>query len=587
MANIGKSRQGDSFRARTKRAKVARVALTLLACASLAMVIFESIARLDGPDAYAIKDAQIVTGTGKTIAKGTVVFRNGLITDVGENARIPADARIIDGAGMTVYPGLIDSFTNLGLPAPAQTQTQAAQGGGGRQAALAAAAAGQQPNPEQALGDPSISAGDQVRPGGTAVEDARSVGITSALTSPRQGLFPGQSAVINLAGSDTSKIVLRAPVALTVQFTTAPGFFNQYPNSLMGTVAFIRQSFYDAQHYRDEVERYNRVKRGVDRPAHDRKLAALQPALKGDMPVLFVANTEGDIRRALTIADEFKLKPIIEGALYSYRVAGMLKAKNVPVILSVDFPRRSADLPEDEDESLRILRARAEVPKGAARLAQAGVKFAFTSGTLRPADFITSVQKAVENGLPKDEALRALTINAAEILGASDQLGSIDVGKIANLVVTSGDLLARDTKVRHVFIDGAEVELKKPEAPSQRAFGMGQRPAGAPTGASAGTVDPTGEWALVVRTPQGETNARLSLRKEGDQIIGTLSGQQGTTDIKNAKVNGNELRFSASMPMGGDTVDLTVSGTIEGDSIRGMIVMPALGSFNFTGTRPR
>ena len=236
---------------------------------------------------------------------------------------------------------------------------------------------------------------------------------------------------------------------------------------------------YDAIRYRDEVDRYNRIKRGVNRPDHDKRLAALQPALKGDMPVLFVANSDGDIRRALMIADEFKLKPMIAGALYGYRVADMLKAKRVPVILSVDFPRRSDDLPEDEDETLRVLRQRAETPKGAAKLAQAGVKFAFSSGSLRPQDFIANVQKAVENGLSKDEALRALTINAAEIFGAADQLGTIEVGKIANLVVASGDLLAKDTKVRHVFIDGDQIELKKPDAAPARG-GMGGRPAGRP-----------------------------------------------------------------------------------------------------------
>ncbi|MFY9570483.1 MAG: amidohydrolase family protein, partial [Blastocatellia bacterium] len=444
----------DKFCARRERSSRCRVGtfarvcvtLALLAVAILVLFIGAPVARLDSPDVFAIKDAQIVTGAGKTIAKGTVVFRKGLITDVGENVKIPADARVIEGAGMTVYPGLIDGYTSLGLAAPATAQTTGGGGGGGRQAAIAAAAAGVQPSPEARLGDPSLAAADQVKPG-TSFEDPRSVGVTSALSSPRQGIFAGQSALINLAGQEPSKLVLRAPVALTVQFSGGGGFGAGYPGSLMGTVAYIRQSFYDAIRYRDEVERYNRVKRGVNRPEHDKRLAALQPALKGDLPVLFVANTDGDIRRALMIADEFKLKPIIAGAMYSYRVADMLKARSVPVILSVDFPKRAADLPDDEDETLRVLRQRAETPKGAARLAQAGVKFAFTSGSLRPQDFIANVQKAVENGLSKDEALRALTINAAEILGAGDQVGTIEVGKIANIVVASGDILARDTKV--------------------------------------------------------------------------------------------------------------------------------------------
>jgi hypothetical protein len=280
------------------------------------------------------------------------------------------------------------------------------------------------------------------------------------------------------------------------------------------------------------------------------------------------------------IADEFKLKPIIAGAMYGYRVADILKARNVPVILSVDFPKRAADLPDDEDETLRALRQRAETPKGAAKLAQAGVKFAFMSGSLRPQDFIANVQKAVENGLSKDEALRALTVNAAEIFGAADQLGTIEVGKIANLVVVSGELLAKDTKVRHVFIDGDQIELKKPDAAPARSG----RPGGPPSGPA---VDPSGTWSLVVQSPQGDIAAQLTLTKDGEQIGGTLGTPMGNVAIKTGRVTGNQIRLTATVNMGGESVDAIISGTIEGDSMRGTVVMGAMGSFEFTGTRTR
>jgi imidazolonepropionase-like amidohydrolase len=532
--------------------------------------------------ACAINNAQIVTGTGKIISKGAVVFRNGLIVAVGDNVKIPADARVIDGTGLTVYPGLIDGFTSLGLPAPAAT-APAAGGRGGRQAAPPAPVTPQQE--EQAHGDPSASVADQVKPGGAPVEDERSVGVTAALTTFREGIFEGQSALINLAGDEPSKLVVRAPVALTVQFTTSSGFFGLYPNSLMGTVAFIRQSFYDAVHYRDEIDRYERVKRGVPRPEHDKKLAALQPVLRGELPVIFRANSDGDIRRALMIAHEFKLKPIIEGALYGYRVADMLKAQSVPVILSVDFPKRSADLPDDETETLRALRERAETPKGAGKLAQAGVKFAFASGSLRPQDFIANVRKAVENGLSKEDAIRALTMNAAEILGAGDQVGSIETGKIANVIVTSGDLLAKDTKVRYLFIDGNEVEVKKPEPPARAGTGGqgGPRGGGAPGRPS---LDPSGDWNLEAQTPHGTINCRLTLRREGGQILGTFEGPMGPSEIRNASLNGNQLRFSVTLSFGAQTIDSTVTGTIEGDSIRGTITVPSMGPFDFSGNRP-
>jgi len=579
MALIKRAHRKRSLIARFVTIKSVCVTLTSIA-AALALLIQPSTARLDSHGAIAIKDAQIVTGSGKTISKGTIVMRDGLITAVGENAKIPADARVIEGAGLTVYPGLIDGYTSLGLTAAAPPQTQGG-GGAGRQAAIAAAAA-TPPPPEVRLGDPSLSAADQVKPG-TSFEDPRSVGVTTALSSPRQGIFAGQSALINLAGDEASKLVLRAPIALTVQFSTGGGFGGGYPGSLMGTVAYIRQSFYDAIRYRDEVERYNRTKRGVARPEHDKRLAALQPALKGDLPVLFVANSDSDIRRALMIADEFKLKPIIAGAMYGYRVVDMLKAKHVPVILSVDFPRRPADQSDDEEETLRALRQRAETPGGAARLAQAGIKFAFMSGSLRPQDFIANVEKAVESGLSKDEALRALTINAAEMFGASDQLGSIEVGKIANLVVASGDILAKDTKVRHVFIDGDQIELKKPEATPTR--GPGGRPGQG--GGQQASTDPSGTWNLTIETPQSDVSAQLTLKKDGDQIIGSLTSPMGTVPVKSGTINGKELRLTLTVEMGGQSMEVVMTGTIEGDSIKGSVLLGAEGAFPFSGTRPK
>ncbi|HWP44739.1 MAG TPA: amidohydrolase family protein, partial [Blastocatellia bacterium] len=195
-----------------------------------------------------------------------------------------------------------------------------------------------------------------------------------------------------------------------------------------------------------------------------------------------------------------------------------------------------------------------------------------------PQEFIASVIRAVENGLSKDDALKALTANAAEILGAADMLGTIEVGKIANLVVTSGDLLSREGKIRHVFIDGAEIELRKPETPPR---GAGQGRPGGPA------IDPSGNWDLVVSSPQGDVNVRMTLRREGGRITGTFAGPMGSFPIADGSVTGNQVRLPVSVQFGGETVEAIIVGTVEGDSIRGTITMGALGSFEFTGTRPR
>src|SRR5215813_7020369 len=261
----------------------------------------------------------------------------------------------------------------------------------------------------------------------------------------------------------------------------------------------------DAQHYKVAWEHYDRSKRGMQRPETDKSLAALQPALNGEMPVAFTANSEREIRRAIGLGEEFNLKFMIAGGLQSYQVADVLKQKNVTVLLSLNYPQRPANLEDPESEPLRVLRDRAAAPTSAAALSKAGVRFAFQSGYLgRPSDYIANAAKAIEAGLPKEEAIKAMTIYPAEIFGVSEQLGSIEKGKIANIVVTSGDLFDRRSQVKHVFVDGKPYEIKPP-APTQAGAGgrfgggRGGRPGGE---AAAVAVAVAGSWSVTSESQQ-------------------------------------------------------------------------------------
>src|SRR5215213_1420361 len=232
---------------------------------------------------YAITNARIVTVSGTTIERGTVVIRNGLIAAVGANVSAPPDARIIDGAGLTVYPGLIDSYTNLALPEAAASPSPGGGGGGGFFAAPARPSPGG-PNSTQPPGlQPEVMVEEMIRPGGTEIESARSVGITAALTSPRTGIWMGQSALINLAGETPQQMIVRSPVAMHVGFTPLRG---GYPGSLMGVFATLRQMMLDAQRYREAMQSYERAPRGTRRPEVDRSLAALVPVIDGRLPVV-------------------------------------------------------------------------------------------------------------------------------------------------------------------------------------------------------------------------------------------------------------------------------------------------------------
>jgi imidazolonepropionase-like amidohydrolase len=217
----------------------------------------------------------------------------------------------------------------------------------------------------------------------------------------------------------------------------------------MGIIAFNRQAFLDAQWYQQARNR-----------PHSAPLEAMQPALAGRLPVAFRATTSREILRALDMAKMFKLDPIITTARQVEDVTADLKAANARVIYSLNFPTRRTSLAPDADEALSVLRDRANAPKGPAALDKAGLLFAFESNGLSdPKDFLKNAQKTVTNGLSKDAALKALTINAATLAGAGDRLGSLERGKIANVIVTEGDLFEDKTAIKHVFVNGRPVKL--------------------------------------------------------------------------------------------------------------------------------
>ncbi len=540
--------------------------------AFLATFLFSafSISAQTRTDVYAITNAQIVTVSGKTIDRGTVVVRNGLIESVGAAAKVPADARVIDGSGLTVYPGFFDTLTKLGLPA--QT-AQAAQGGrrGGQTQPGA-----QQPQTNSNYPDglqPETTAEEELKAGETQFESQRNAGFTTVLTVSDDGIFNGQSAVIDLAGDSVSAMIVKSPFAQHVSFNTLRT--GEFPTALMGTFAALRQMFLDAQRLSEMKKMYATNPRGMKRPEADASLEALLPVLSGQMPIVFNANLEREIVRALDLAKEFKLKPIIAGGQEAWKVADRLKAENVPVLLSLDFPKRTtAASAEADPEPLSLLRLRAETPSGAVRLQKAGVRFAFQSGAMKNiGDFSVNAGKAVENGLAKDAAIRAMTLSSAEILGVDNQLGSIDEGKIANLVVLRGDVFGKEKTITHVFVDGKLFEQKeKPKTP-----------AGATTQPGA-TANVGGTYAVTIEIPGQPLPATMVLTQQGATLTGSLQTQFGTTPFKEGKITSEGFSYNATVDFQGQSLEIFVKGTVTGNQISGTIDSPQ-GAIPFSGTK--
>jgi len=394
---------------------------------------------------FAIRNARIVTVSGPDIENGTVVIRDGKIEAVGAAVNVPPGAQTIDGRGLSVYPGMIDAGTNMGL-------VEVPQGANGTVDL-------------SEVGDfnPNAKAITAVNPYSAHVAVTRVEGITNTVTAPTGGLISGQATLINLLGTAPKEMAVVPHAALVINYPRIGGGggggfggFQQQPANLTETldanarqVEQIRKMLRDAEAYGRARDAYAKD-RSLPRPDQNIVLESLVPYVRGEQPVIFRAEREPEIRGAIRFAEEMKLKPIILGGNDAWKVSSLLKEKNVPVILTGVF-----SLPVREDDPYDTLY---ETP---AKLQQAGVRFAISTGDSGPEvrNLAQYAGMAAAYGLSKTDALKAVTLYPAQIMNVADRLGSIDAGKIANLVVTDGDLLEIRTRIRYLFIDGRPVGL--------------------------------------------------------------------------------------------------------------------------------
>jgi hypothetical protein len=532
-------------------------ALFLLFCAAPPL-----FAQGGEPQYFAIRGARVVPVAGPPIENATVVISRGIITAVGKDVAIPAEAWVIEGKGLTVYPGLVDSFTDVGIPAAAPT---GGEGGGSRRPQETSR--GPQDRPGST---PWRSAADEVTLSDKRIETWRAAGFTTVVSAPKGGFFPGQAAVLDLGGERAGDLVVKSPVAIPVSLQISGGFGSGFPDSLMGGLAYVHQVWLDTDWSTKAQAIYEKNPRGTERPRYDRTEAALADALEDHALVLIPANNSVQLRRALELVDRWQVRGVLYGGQMAYEVAPEIAAKKLPVLVNLKWPEGEKDADPEDKPSLRTLQFRDRAPSSPGALAKAGVKFAFYSGGIAtPKDIVKAAKKSIDAGLAADAALRALTLSPAEIFGVADRLGSIENGKIANLVVTDGDLFEEKTKIKMIFVDGRKYEPREPEKPKD-----------APKG------DITGKWKLSYTTPEGpeESTADLTMEKDGT-VTGTVSGKRGTTSIINGYLSGDKFSFTINIPLDQGPTDATFSGTFDGTSLKGSISVVGL-SIDFTGVKP-
>jgi imidazolonepropionase-like amidohydrolase len=497
---------------------------------------------------HALTGARVVTAPGQVLEGATIVIRDGIITAVGRNLAAPAGARVHDLAGLTVYPGFIDAHADLGVDA-------VPQGGDVGPTHW---------NPQVRAW---FSTTSSLKDDSTRRVALRSLGFGTALAVPHQGIFRGQASVVNLGDVGARERVLRADIAQAIGFQRSFQLGGGYPNSAMGVIALMKQTFMDADWYIRARDAYEKSGRSVLPPETSEALAALAPVVRGTQPVVFNTDSEEDYLRAYKLAADYKLVPWFRGNGQEYRLLDVLKGRTQPLIVPINFPD-APDVSSPEaalNATMAQLRHWYQAPTNPAQLAAANIPFALTTDGLSSINqFLPNVRIAVARGLAPDRALAALTTVPAGWLGIERTHGTIAAGKVANLVVADGDLFTQDASVRDVWVQGSR-------------YGVTRAP----------QIDPRGTWAIATTSADGFP---ATLRVEGplNRIRGTIE-KAGTRAINlaNARIVTETGRLEVSFD--GEALGyqgtVTLTGSVRDENFFGWMSLPNGTDPAYTGTR--
>lgn len=523
---------------------MSKLVIRLLPCLLLLPLAPVSPLAAQVPQVHALTGVRIVVSPGRTVESGTVVLRDGVIGAVGAAVEPPPDARVWEREGLTVYPGLIEPYAVR--PWPEREEGAEPQG--------------LHPNrlvrPQREMARFAWEAGWTSR--------LREAGFTTALVAPGDGVFRGRSALLNLGEEGLPGNLLRERVAHHAAFESG-SFGGGYPTSLMGAIALFRQTLLDARWYEEAHAAYARNP-AQTRPDHVDGLEILAAVARGREPIVLESSDLLATLRIHGLARELGLDVWVVGNGEEYRRLEAIRRSGLTHLLPVDFPEPPAVGEEDDLQvGLEDLRHWDRAPDNPRLLLAAGLTVALTTHRLdQPRDLHARVARAIERGLSREDALAAVTTTPARLLGIADRAGTVEPGKMANLVVVDGDLLVDKPEIREVWIDGRRYKVRDSDPP---------------------TVEPAGAWDLQVETPEGSRiPVTLELSGPATDLGGHLVAMGSRIELASAYVSGNrvEMSFDGSAIGMPGTFELTME--VRGDRAVGSGFGPT-GAFSFTGTK--
>lgn len=517
-------------------------------------------------DTYAITNATVFTAPGQSGVKATVLIKDGLILGVGSNISLPKEAKTIAGDSLFIYPGFIDAASDVGITKPKDPE---------RPDDFVSS----NPSDEIAGITPWRSAVDQYSGKDNKVADLRKVGFTIAQIMPDGGMLAGKAAVV-LLGEESSTNLLMENTALAASFRGSRGM---YPGTAVGVMAKFRE-VYDNTKLTSQRSQIYQTAAGVKRPEITPTYSAMQAVTKGQIPVMFTTGSELEIRRAISLQKEKGFKLVLTGLEDYEEVIDVIKASGASVLVKLEIPDDKAIKAQKEDAEDEVKALNERVKKAydaaiaqASKLEAAGIPFAFTTAGVKSSDIMKALQAMIKHGLSEKAALAALTTNSASILGLSKVAGSIEKGKMANLILSTDSLFAEDSQIKHMVVDGYifDYETKAKKKASKE---------------SDGKVKIEGNWDYTSESPAGSSGGVLSIIKEGSDYTGTITydDPEGSgkisSPIKNVVLDGKSLSFSFDVNASGMEILVEVSGEVDADTYKGTMDIGEFGSFPFEGT---
>lgn len=508
--------------------------------------------RAEPPRIFALTHANVVPSPGTVVEDGTVLLRDGLIAAVGADVKIPSDAVEIDTEGGWIYAGLIDVRSGIGLSATEEPRERGPRTPSTLPGAVHPVS---RVRPETRARDALLPfEGSRLR----EMQRVRNLGFTAVLVAPEKGVLRGRSVAIQLLDErPVTDLILRDDVAQHAALEHGR-FGDGYPTSLMGAVATIRQSALDARRQATWGDRYRTNPQDMHRPEFHAAFAALAPVVAGEQALWFAVEDPLDVLLAHRIGLEFDLELVIAASGHEWEIAEQVAATGRPLVLPLAAPDKPDVGEQDEalDVSRRKMRRYLDSATGPGRLHRAGVRFALTThGLKNTADFPKRMRKIIEAGLPQDIALAALTTVPAELLGLERSIGTLEPGKIANVVVSSGPLFDGESKPHLLFVDGIRYEVETPD-----------KPRGDPDA----VVDPRGVWSVAFDMGSRSFQRTWTISGKGETYSGTAETQSGEVDLDSVTLAGNALTV-VYPARGGRAMEVTV--IIEGDSFDGTAQM--------------